>query len=158
MPAGPQTPSKRSLFMLSALSTATLSLVFVGSISAVQTNGLGGSPGALADSCGALAHRVLKVRGPAACPCFLLDSIRSNCLRCPFSARATICRIRFEPACTGDDCLMDGNGDPQPVFLRLLMEEPSGRLIDAALRGRAGLRVPIRLLTQFFDLTLLEGC
>jgi len=56
MPAGPQTPSNRSLFMLSAMSTATLSLVFVGSILAVQTNGLGGSPGALADSCGALVQ------------------------------------------------------------------------------------------------------
>jgi len=37
MPAGPQTPSKRSLLMLSAMSTAMLSLVFVGSILAVQT-------------------------------------------------------------------------------------------------------------------------
>jgi len=70
MPAGPQTPSKRSLFMLSALSTATLSLVFVGSISAVQTNGLGGSPGALADSCGALAQPGPQGQGSRGMPVF----------------------------------------------------------------------------------------
>jgi len=158
MPAGPQTPRKRSLFMLSALSTATLSLVFVGSISAVQTNGLGGSPGALADSCGALAQPGPQGQGSRGMPVFPPGQYPVKLPAVSLLARATICRIRFEPACTGDDCLMDGNGDPQPVFLRLLMEEPSGRLIDAALRGRAGLRVPIRLLTQFFNLTLLEGC
>jgi len=44
------------MFMLSAMSTATLSLVFVGSILAVQTNGFSGSPGPLADSCGVSAQ------------------------------------------------------------------------------------------------------
>ena len=56
MATRPQTPSKRSLSMLSAMSTATLSLVFVGSILAVQTNGFSGSPGPLADSCGVSAQ------------------------------------------------------------------------------------------------------
>src|SRR2546428_4064945 len=158
MATRPQTPSERSLFMLSAMSTATLSLVFVGSILAVQTNGLSGSPGPLADSCGVSAQPSAQGQGPVARPCFLLDSIRSNCLRCPFSARATICRIRFEPGCTGDNCLMEENGDRQLVFLRLLTEKPSGRLIDAALRGRVALRVPIRRLIQFFNLTLPESC
>jgi len=49
------------MFMLSAMSTATLSLVFVGSILAVQTNGFSGSPG---------------WRIPAACP--LSDLSRTN--------------------------------------------------------------------------------
>jgi len=31
-------------------------------------------------------------------------------------------------------------------------------LIDAALRGRVALRVPIRRLIQFFNLTLPESC
>lgn len=70
MPAGPQTPSNRSLFMLSAMSTATLSLVFVGSILAVQTNGLGGSPGTLADSCGALVQPGPQGQGSRGMPVF----------------------------------------------------------------------------------------
>src|SRR5437773_3249798 len=70
MPAGPQTPSKRSLLMLSAMSTAMLSLVFVGSILAVQTNGLGGSPGPLADSCGLPAQPGPQGQGARGMPVF----------------------------------------------------------------------------------------
>src|SRR5437899_6362449 len=70
MATRPQTPSERSMFLLSAMSTARLLLGFVGSILAVQTNGLSGSPGPLADSCGVSAQPGAQGQGARGTPVF----------------------------------------------------------------------------------------
>ncbi len=95
MATRPQTPSERSMFMLSAMSTATLSLVFVGSILAVQTNGFSGSPGPLADSCGVSAQPSAQGQGARGTPVFPPGQTHALKFDGPFPNSNTLKRAAF---------------------------------------------------------------